>query len=184
MNTEYDLCPLCEQTKHMNKAKPLYGYMVCKKCYYSFANRRQLAFILDAVGLRIVTLLFGIALGLAMASSRPSPSEIEVAGTALGILLTVVFCFKDCFAGQSPGKALTGVRVIDSTTGQPGGIGASFKRNLPVLIPFMPLIVAYQLCKGHRIGDGWSKTKVIWKKYAAHPIFLPAQASETTPSGS
>lgn len=31
----------------MPQAKPLHGRMVCKKCYYGFANRRQLAYLLD-----------------------------------------------------------------------------------------------------------------------------------------
>ncbi|MDI6785753.1 MAG: hypothetical protein QMD92_03495 [bacterium] len=43
-------CPLCEKDKHMEKkAKLLYGYLVCKKCYYSFANRRQVAFAVDII---------------------------------------------------------------------------------------------------------------------------------------
>ena len=43
-------CPLCGQSKHMNEAKLLYGHAVCKRCYYSFANRRQFAFFLDMLG--------------------------------------------------------------------------------------------------------------------------------------
>jgi hypothetical protein len=39
------------------------------------------------------------------------------------------------------------------------------------MIPFMPLIVAFSLGKGSRIGDGWAHTKVIWKKYASNPVF-------------
>jgi uncharacterized RDD family membrane protein YckC len=182
MNTEQNPCPLCGQTKYMHKAKPLYGHMVCKKCYYSFANRRQMAFFLDIVGWRLIMFPVGFALGLAMAASGSSQSDIEGVATGLAWLLLGVFFCKDCFAGQSPGKALCGIKVINSTTGRSCKIGASFKRNLPLLIPFMPLIVAVRLCKGHRTGDGWSNTKVIWKKYASHPIFLPEQNSTMTPN--
>jgi hypothetical protein len=56
MNAEQSPCPLCGQIKRMHKAKPLYGQMVCQKSYYAFANRRQLAFVLDIVGWRIITL--------------------------------------------------------------------------------------------------------------------------------
>ena len=177
MNTEQTPCPLCGQAKHMHQPKPLYGHMVCKKCYYSFANRRQLAFFVDIIGWRIITLALAFAMGAAMAPSRPSQSAFQTASVVLVTLLLGVFCCKDCLAGQSPGKALCGVKVIDATTGQSCGIGASFKRNLPLVIPFMPLVVAYQLCKGHRTGDGWSNSKVIWKKYADHPIFSAQQKS-------
>jgi uncharacterized RDD family membrane protein YckC len=168
-------CPLCGQTKHMHKAKPLYGHMVCKKCYYGFANRRQFAFVLDNVCWQFLLFPVSFALGLMMALSGSSQSDIESTATLMGWLLLGVFFCKDCFAGQSPGKAICGIKVIDKTTGQSGGIGASFKRNLPLLIPFMVFIVAFQLCKGHRTGDGWSNSKVIWKKYANHPVFAVRQ---------
>lgn len=165
-------CPLCGKDKKMGKkAQMLYGHLVCRKCYYAFTNRRQLAFFLDAASLEGVAILIGIFLGITMAAAGSSESAIEVAGYALGLYLLPVFLCKDCFWGQSLGKAICGVRVIDQTTGEPGGIGASFKRNLPLAIPFMPLVVAFQLCKGHRTGDGWSRTKVVWKKFANHPIF-------------
>ena len=168
-------CPLCGKDKKMGKkAQMLYGHLVCRKCYYAFANRRQLAFFLDAVGWECVLVLIGISLGITMAAAGSSESAIEVAGNALGWLLLPVFLCKDCFGGHSPGKAICGVRVINETTGEPGGIGASFKRNLPLAIPFMPLVVAVQMGKGHRTGDGWSRTKVIWKKFANHPIFAAA----------
>jgi uncharacterized RDD family membrane protein YckC len=106
-----------------------------------------------------------------MAAAGSRGSDIELAGNVLGWLLVPVFLCKDCFWGQSLGKAICGVRVIDETTGEPAGIGASFKRNLPLVIPLMPLVVALQMGKGHRIGDGWSGTKVIWKRFANHPVF-------------
>jgi uncharacterized RDD family membrane protein YckC len=177
MNTEQTPWPLCGQAKHMHKAKPLYGHMVCKKCYYGFANWRQMAFFLDIVGWRLITFPVFYALGLAMALSGLSSSNVRILAWVLSFLWMCLFFCKDCFAGQSPGKALCGVKVIDATTGQSCGIGASFKRNLPLLVPFMPLIVAYQLCKGHRTGDGWSNSKVIWKRYANHTIFSPQQTS-------
>ena len=170
-------CPLCGQTKHMSKAKELYGHMVCKKCYYGFANRRQFAFFLDAIGWRVLMFPVGFAIGMSMAMSGASQTEIESTANAIGYLLLPIFFCKDCFAGHSLGKLICGVRVIDEDNGSAGGIGASFKRNLPLIIPFMPLVVGVQLCKGHRTGDGWSKSKVIWKKYADHPIFAAKQAS-------
>lgn len=163
----------------MAKAKSLYGHMVCKKCYYGFANHRQLAYFIDLLGYYVITFVAGMMVGVVMAGSGSSQSEIQGVASLLGwILLPVLLC-KDCFSGQSVGKAMCGVKVIDETTGESGGIGASFKRNLPLVVPFMPLVVAFQLCKGHRIGDGWSNTKVIWKKYATNPIFAPHEIRGT-----
>lgn len=148
-------CPLCGKDKHMGKkAKPLYGHLICRKCYYAFANRRQFAFAVDII-------LWNVCLVIVLGLAGLSGDAIQ----DLTFLLFPIFCMKDGFSGSSLGKAMMGVQVIDKTSGQPSGFGASFKRNLPLIIPFMLLIVAFQLCKGNRIGDGWSNTRVIWKKY-------------------
>ena len=42
-------CPLCGGAITQRKVLTLYGQEVCKKCYYGFANRRQLAFLVDSV---------------------------------------------------------------------------------------------------------------------------------------
>ena len=110
-----------------------------------------------------------------MAVIGSSHKDIKTAGSLTSWILIFVTLCKDCFSGHSAGKAMCGVRVIDETTGKPGGIWASFKRNLPLVIPLVPIFVGFQLCEGHRTGDGWSNTKVIWKKYATHPIFAPTQ---------
>lgn len=165
-------CPLCQKSKDMRKPKQLYGTPVCKKCYYRFANRRQLAYFLDWFFWRVLMMFIGAAIGVIAAMSGGQDSE------ALGLVLTLmtwllvpVFALKDGFTGQSPGKAICDVQVVDERTGDPAGFVASFKRNLVLLVPFVPLIVAFLLCKGSRWGDGWAKTRVVWKRYADHPVF-------------
>lgn len=148
-------CPLCEKDKHMGKkAKPLYGQLVCKKCYSAFANRRQFAFLVDIILWSVCPAVLVLLAGLSGDESQ-----------ALAVLLFPIFCLKDGLSSSSPGKAMMGVQVVDKTTGLPCEFGASFKRNLPLIIPFMALIVAAQLQKGNRTGDGWANTRVIWKKY-------------------
>ncbi len=39
------------------------------------------------------------------------------------------------------------------------------------MIPFMPIIVAVQFCKGCGFGDKLAGNKVIWNKYADNEIF-------------
>ncbi|MFM7797607.1 MAG: RDD family protein [Planctomycetota bacterium] len=159
------------------KPKTLYGHTVCKKCYTKFANRRQLAYIVDVLCLWVAVFAVGMALGEAGALAGMPEDTIELLGTLLGWALCLVFLLKDGFRGTSPGKWLCGVQVLDARTGAPIGAGASFKRNLPLLIPIVgQLIILIQMLKGPRLGDGWAHTKVIWKKYAEQPIFRPSGA--------
>ena len=166
-----DACPFC-RNNFDNKTKTLYGHRVCSKCYYAFANRRQMAFFIDRVLWIIPNLAIGFMFGLAVAysGSTLTPQSKSMINL-ISWPLFLVFLFKDGFRGYSPGKLLCGVQTIDRTSLAPIGFGASFKRNLPLLIPFVPLLVAFQLCSGKRLGDGWSNSMVIWKKYEKSHVF-------------
>lgn len=174
-------CCLCGDTSNRKAEKSLYGNPVCKKCHWAFANRRQGSFVIDFVLWYILTLIValivGAVLGPLMAAARAPGWSLEIAGYWTGLLMWLGFFTKDAFRSGTPGRALCGVAVIDRFTGKPITLTASFKRNLPLLIPFMPLVVALQLNGGHRIGDGWSQSKVIWRKHAGKPIFAPETRS-------
>ena len=75
-------CPLCGNAKHMKKSKPLYGHQVCKKCYYAFANRRQIAFVIDVLSWRVVMLPVSFAIGFVLTLLGFDHSAI--AGRGLG----------------------------------------------------------------------------------------------------
>lgn len=160
-----------------DNAKVLYDHIVCRKCYSSFAGRRRLAFVIDWFIWYCILILAGKLLTQAMTPWLVAQGDIELAAQILGWILLPVFFFKDGFSGRSPGKLVCDVQVIDEITGQAAGFGASFKRNLPLLIPFMPLFVGIELRRGYRIGDGWSHTKVIWKKFAEFSVFAAANAT-------
>jgi len=159
----------------MDKARMLYEILICKRCFFSLANRRQLAFVIDFSLLCLLFLSFVTLVGGARTTDE--------ANTWFCAFL-LVFFLKDGFGGYSPGKALLRLRVINEITGKSIGFRRSFQRNLPLIIPFMPLVVAIQLHKGHRTGDKWAASKVIWKRYASHPIFLAKSNPEykTTPA--
>lgn len=175
-------CSLCGQ-EYTIRFRPLllYGHPVCKKCYYGLANRRQLAFVVDWIALQFFSVIVGVCLGVAMFALGNDAETIEAAGSLLGWSVLPVFFCKDGFSGFSPGKLMTGVRVVDIRTRQPAGFGGSLKRNLPLAIPFMPLVVALELGKGKRIGDGWAHSMVIWRKYADSPVFAVARPSGENP---
>jgi uncharacterized RDD family membrane protein YckC len=160
----------------MAKSKPLYDTPVCKKCYYKFANRRQLAFIFDNLFFRLFIILVVVGVGSLSSSSGTIDESVVFLVDVLPYLLLPIYFLKDGFAGYSLGKLVCGVRVMNNKTGLPGGFGMSFLRNLPIVIPIVPLIIAFQLQKGPRWGDKWSNSKVIWMKYKDHPIFAPSNS--------
>lgn len=163
----------------MHKAKLLYGTPVCRKCLYKFANRRQIGYVLDWLIWLGISFGLGIGLGILLEITAIPLLEGLAFDLLLGwVILPSIFFCKDGFAGHSPGKFICGVQAVNPETLDPIGFLASFKRNLPLIIPFMPLVIAFLLNKGHRLGDGWAKSKVIWKKYANHPVFTGQLACE------
>ena len=181
-------CPICFGTDwRTRKELKLYGVRVCKKCYYGLANRRQVAFLLDYILLIVGAYLAGMVVVLA----NPSPSDVTfvmVLGVAIGLAFNFLFALKDGFSGQSPGKMLMGVQVLQRRSLEPAGFLASLMRHIPLLVmwtvpafmvffPGIPWLVtnliililllymATQLCRGPRWGDKLAGTMVIWKKY-------------------
>lgn len=170
-------CPLCSAPTQLgNSASLLFEKPVCRECYSGFSNRRYLAFLIDYIFLGPASAVAWLLLKF------PLAMVFLLVGRKLPLLNWVVviltFLLKDGFRGYSLGKALVGVRVVDAASGQPIGFAASCKRNLPLLIPFAAFFVALQLRKGNRIGDGWARTRVVWKKYGDTPVFHGALAQK------
>lgn len=174
-----DPCPLCQSGKHMRKTKTLYGVTVCKRCYYGFTNRRQLAYVIDWLVWLPISLFLGGAVALMLETAGMDEAMQGVVGFLIGyLILPLVFFCKDGFKGRSIGKLATGVHVVNKDTHETIGFMPSLMRNLPLLIPVVPIIIALTLAKGYRWGDGWAKSKVIWTKYAEHPVFTGLLACE------
>ena len=174
-------CPLCGDSKHMTKAKPLYGKMVCKKCYYKFSNRRQIAYLIDSVLWQIIATILGFGYGMVAIRVMPGISQRQLfaSGVVLGFAISLIIACKDGFGGLSIGKLATGVLVVDESTLKPIGFAASFKRNLCLTVPYLSaiavIVIIVQMPKGQRLGDKWANTRVIWTKYASHPVFTGAE---------
>jgi hypothetical protein len=170
-------CPLCaRKLKKPHKCDRVYGVPVCNKCRVGFANRRQLAYIIDAVIWEFGAVVPMYYLDLVpnpapMGFSMPDPRTLGIVGVVLTYALSLTFYFKDGFKGMSPGKALCGVQVVDVETHEPIGFWRSLKRNLCLLVPLAPLIIAFMMMGGLRWGDGWARTRVIWRKYTHNPVF-------------
>lgn len=173
-------CPFCHRDLGSRKPPRLYGNDVCRSCYWGFALRRHVAFVFDWFLYVILWYVAIISASILLVATDTSEN------TAIRVLFAMLFGFavaflcKDGFAGYSLGKRLFGLRVVHSKTGRPAGFFASFIRNLSLLIPFVPVILAVQLFKGQRACDTTARTLVMWNKYAGAFIF-PEVAMEEAP---
>jgi uncharacterized RDD family membrane protein YckC len=180
-------CAICMQRPPKKKT---YGYDVCSKCHYAFANRRQVAYLIDAIVLTAINFSVNVALFYA---ARPLLAGVRVPlaeyppfvmiNYAVQLTLASLFICKDGFGGYSLGKLAMGVRVLDNSTGKPAGFLQSWKRHPFLYLSLFPypygaiavvviiLVIAYQDAGGYRLFDKFAGTRVIWKKYAHLPIF-------------
>jgi uncharacterized RDD family membrane protein YckC len=88
--------------------------------------------------------------------------------------------------GASPGKLLTGLRVVDED-GQRPGVGRSFVRTLlwivdgaPWFLPLVGFVVGLTSTGHRRVGDLAAKTYVVSARDAGAPV----STGEVTPTGS
>jgi uncharacterized RDD family membrane protein YckC len=168
--------------------KPLYGYQVCPKCHSDFAWKRAFAHLIDIVAANIILGILVVAalvIGAVLIAGAGQTSNSDAAAVTAMLLFMLLYAFifiamyaflllRDGFNGQSPGKKVLGLQVINTVTGIPIRFGDSFKRNLILIVPVLPIVVAVQIftANGMRIGDEWAQTKVIWLQYADRAPFL------------
>ena len=171
------LCPICNERPV--SAKTLYGHAVCKKCLYRFANRRQLAYVVDSL---IFTLPVYLILLRIERSTALAEVPVALVTFLVGIVVTLIFILRDGIDGRSPGKRLAGVQVVDVVSAEPISFAQSFKRNWWFLLGLIPIAggfislaivvtIVLQMNKGPRLGDRAARTRVIWKRYADRPVF-------------
>jgi len=172
-------CPICGTSTQRSKTKPLYDVPVCKTCSNGFARKRQMAFAIDAtIWETSWQILLLVAAYFMMTSMGLQRTQEILGGVVLDwiipwVVLPLIFSFKDGFSGMSPGKRWLGLQVVDSATREPIDFQQSFRRNVGMIIPVVPLIIASQLRRGCRWGDRWAGTRVIWRKYRHKPPFDP-----------
>ncbi len=175
------VCPLCYRSGPIDAFGPLYGAPVCRRCRWGFAGRRQLAFVIDWTIWQLALVLAAVALVLLLAAWQTPHAVVEtLLMSAAFIIAPVTLFMKDGFRGCSPGKAVCGLRVMNRATGRPAGFVASLQRNLVLFVPLLPLVLAFGLTSGPRIGDGWARTRVIRRKHAGHPVFTGLPAVDCT----
>lgn len=120
------------------------------------AGRRAVNLIIDVIAFRIIIIL--LLMPLATTNFVQSLAADRVKDTLFGICLLFFyyFIFETLFQ-RTPGKLITGTKVI-MTDGSRPGAGAIAIRTLCRFIPFEPLS---GLFLGSWLHDDWSKTDVI-----------------------
>lgn len=117
------------------------------------------AFVVDYV--LQVAALFGV--GVPLAVTLRSEAVVYLAGIVVFIGYHVVF---EGLGGQTPGKRLLGVVVVQRRTGEPIGMGTSVIRNLlrivdGILHYAVGLVVMLVSERRQRIGDHVAGTVVV-----------------------
>lgn len=161
-----EACPLCGEALGDRPSGPLYKHTVCDACRTAFARRRLWAFVIDVVFFSSIVFLAAIFYWLL---GDPMAKSIVVVAANISWLL---FFAKDGFDGQSPGKWMQDLQVIDTRSGKPIELGPSFVRNIPVAIVPLAFWIAAELRAGPRMGDTLANTQVIWKRYRDQTPFL------------
>lgn len=163
------------------------------KCRDGLANRRIFAELIDrfmysltinfSSQVTIPLASFVVSMFITPGSSRELMAISALLGSSLSVLIGITWMLlKDGFNGSSPGKWVMGLQVLDERTGQPAGMAASVKRQLPFLIWFVQLAAVFRMrTTGWRIGDGWAHTRVIWKKYAHCAPFRVGEQTAPAP---
>lgn len=145
----YEMIGMTDKAKEMQE----------EASYRRFVSRGRIkAWIIDVIiPSTILTVLFSIA--------EISMNEtISTLATLLWLIDIAYFLTKDAlFGGRSIGKRIFGLAVVDDETGKPCKFSQSFGRNIPLMVPIVPLIAADEVIRGHskRIGESWVRTRVI-----------------------
>ncbi|MCZ6684298.1 MAG: RDD family protein [Planctomycetota bacterium] len=150
----------------------IYRIRTCRKCRHRFASRRQVAFLIDGLLFWFVTFLLvgGVRfLYLEIKQDAVESATVDALFVILEWGVWFLFPLRDGFNGMSLGKRLLGVQAVDRVSLRPIGFKQSYKRNLPllpcILFPILLVIPGSLLMKGHRWGDKWASTTVIWRRY-------------------
>lgn len=159
-------CPKCK------KVYPYSAYDKCPECKVLMRNieiekeKEEETYL----GLRIIAYLidvWGLLILYAIITYPIFHDDIPLfVALPSGLIILVIYpLFKDgIFKGQSIGKKVVKLMVIDNETRKPCSYWQSFKRNIVLFIPFVILIEFITLTeKKRRWGDKVGKTEVIKK---------------------
>ncbi|WP_191907851.1 RDD family protein [Nocardioides cynanchi] len=151
-------------------------------------DRRFYAFAVDRL------IAWGIDLAFALAAQHYLISRGHVWGGVLVIVATVlvvggVFAALLGLTGSTPGKAFCGLRVIDSRTGRPIGMGPALLRTVVVAgatVPFgfgLAALAWTALADPDRLARGWHDRLVSSLVVDVRPVPAAEEPEQSAPRG-
>jgi uncharacterized RDD family membrane protein YckC len=113
-------------------------------------------------------LIDGIGIGIISFALR---SAIGLAGSAVAILIALLYYtyLEGSASGQTIGKKLVGIRVIDFNTGGPIGYGRAALRFVGRYVSAFALLLGY-------LWMLWDKEKQTWHDKFASSVVVPASS--------
>src|SRR5438309_9787380 len=120
-------------------------------------GERLVAALIDGVGLFIIQFVVGISLG--------------GAGRGLGLIIDIAYFtyFEGSPSGQTFGKRVMNIRVIDTNTGGSIGYGRAAIRWLMKIVSFLACLIGY-------LWMLWDKEKQTWHDKVAGSFVVPTSA--------
>lgn len=114
---------------------------------------RVAAHVIDVVAPSFVLLV------LLAGSMRTRYVRLAVVAVVLGLLAWAVFvvwssCVRQGRTGQSLGKRVLGIRLVDAATGRPVGVGRAVLRQVAHLLDTLPFLLGYLW----PVWDEWRQT--------------------------
>ncbi len=118
---------------------------------------RLLAVIIDGI---IIAIVYGIVIAAAGVA----------AGYAVGIVFSLVYiiALEGSSSGQTFGKKVVGIRIVDANTGGPIGYGRAFIRYIGKIVSGIPCYLGY-------LWMLWDKEKQCWDDKFANDYVVPVQ---------
>ncbi len=120
-------------------------------------GQRFLAGIIDAVIIGVISTILRLVLG--------------TAGQALGLVVGLAYTtyLEGGASGQSIGKKVLGLRVVDTQTGGPIGYGRGFVRWIVGIVSAIPIFLGY-------FWMLWDGEKQMWHDKASTSYVVPVSA--------
>jgi uncharacterized RDD family membrane protein YckC len=119
---------------------------------------RFAAALIDGIGLGIVGALLGLAIG-------------ATAGRGLGILIALAYFawLEGTTSGQTVGKRICGIRVIDFQTGGPIGHGRAAIRYIASILSGIVILIGY-------LWMLWDSEKQTWHDKLSGSVVVPVSS--------
>lgn len=130
-------------------------------------GRRVVATLIDGIVLGVLASIVSAVLGI-----TPDPDGLDLPSLATGgnwvlfVMAVLYYVLMEGLLGRTVGKMVTGIRVIDESTGNPPGLLAALLRTVLRVIDgllgyLLALIIVVSNDRRRRLGDMAAKTLVV-----------------------